>query len=86
MALTYRYVALTDTGRRRSDNQDSGYASPRLLALADGMGGAGCAGSSGSVWSSDVTVYFLSSRMVLPMRTWAPRPIVVGCVMRWLPR
>ncbi|WP_019144133.1 PP2C family protein-serine/threonine phosphatase [Aeromicrobium massiliense] len=40
MALTYRYVALTDTGRRRSDNQDSGYASPRLLALADGMGGA----------------------------------------------
>jgi protein phosphatase len=40
VALTYRYVALTDTGRRRSDNQDSGYASPRLLALADGMGGA----------------------------------------------
>lgn len=40
MALTYRYVALTDTGRRRSDNQDSGYASPRILALADGMGGA----------------------------------------------
>lgn len=39
-ALTYRYVALTDTGLRRSNNQDSGYASPRLLAVADGMGGA----------------------------------------------
>ena len=40
MALTYRYVALTDTGLRRSNNQDSGYASSRLLLLADGMGGA----------------------------------------------
>lgn len=39
-ALTYRYVALTDVGLRRSNNQDSGYASPRLLVIADGMGGA----------------------------------------------
>lgn len=39
-ALTYRYVALTDTGLRRSSNQDSGYASSRLLVIADGMGGA----------------------------------------------
>lgn len=38
--LTYRYVALTDTGLRRTANQDSGYASGRLLVLADGMGGA----------------------------------------------
>ncbi|MCD9154344.1 PP2C family protein-serine/threonine phosphatase [Aeromicrobium duanguangcaii] len=39
-SLTYRYVALTDVGLRRSNNQDSGYASPRLLVIADGMGGA----------------------------------------------
>ena len=38
--LTYRYVALTDTGLRRTANQDSGFASPRLLVIADGMGGA----------------------------------------------
>jgi serine/threonine protein phosphatase PrpC len=38
--LTYRYVALTDTGLRRAANQDSGFASNRLLVLADGMGGA----------------------------------------------
>jgi len=38
--LTYRYVALTDTGLRRTANQDSGFASNRLLVLADGMGGA----------------------------------------------
>ncbi|NLC98647.1 MAG: serine/threonine-protein phosphatase [Actinomycetales bacterium] len=39
-ALTYRYCALTDVGLRRTNNQDSGYASPRMLVLADGMGGA----------------------------------------------
>ena len=26
--------------------------------------------------------HFRSSRIVLPTRTWTPRPIVVGCVMR----
>ncbi|HKY59129.1 MAG TPA: protein phosphatase 2C domain-containing protein [Aeromicrobium sp.] len=38
--LSLRYVARTDTGLRRSSNQDSGYASARLIAVADGMGGA----------------------------------------------
>ena len=38
--LTYRYVALTDVGLRRTNNEDSGYASSRLIAIADGMGGA----------------------------------------------
>lgn len=33
-------MARTDTGLRRASNQDSGYSSPRLLAIADGMGGA----------------------------------------------
>ena len=32
--LTYRYVAMTDVGLRRSNNQDSGYASPHLLVIA----------------------------------------------------
>jgi serine/threonine protein phosphatase PrpC len=39
-SLRLRYVALTDTGLRRTNNQDSGYASERLIAVADGMGGA----------------------------------------------
>ena len=39
-SLRLRYVALTDTGLRRTSNQDSGYASSRLIAVADGMGGA----------------------------------------------
>ncbi|MEJ3656003.1 protein phosphatase 2C domain-containing protein [Actinomycetes bacterium KLBMP 9759] len=39
MAPTLRSAAGSDTGRRRPMNQDSAATSPRLLAVADGMGG-----------------------------------------------
>lgn len=39
MPLTLRYVARTDIGLLREGNEDSGYAGPYLLAIADGMGG-----------------------------------------------
>ncbi|SEP51916.1 PP2C family protein-serine/threonine phosphatase [Amycolatopsis saalfeldensis] len=39
MTLVLRYAARSDRGLVRSNNQDSVYAGPRLLALADGMGG-----------------------------------------------
>ncbi len=35
-----RYAALSDLGRYRKDNQDSGYAGDNLLVIADGVGGA----------------------------------------------
>ena len=35
-----RYAAVSDVGRHRKDNQDSGYASEHLLVIADGVGGA----------------------------------------------
>src|SRR3954469_14739265 len=38
--LELRYAALSDVGRVRKDNQDSGFASPNLLVIADGVGGA----------------------------------------------
>ena len=40
MTLSLRYAALSDVGRVRKDNQDSGYAGPNFLAIADGVGGA----------------------------------------------
>ena len=40
MPLQLRYVAHSEIGLIRKNNQDSGYASPHLLAVADGMGGA----------------------------------------------
>ena len=39
MALTIRSVAQSDVGLVRAGNEDSGYAGPRLLVVADGMGG-----------------------------------------------
>lgn len=50
MAYELRYVALSDVGRVRTVNQDSGYASRRLLVVADGMGGA----AAGDLASSEV--------------------------------
>ena len=39
MALALRYAVRSDLGLVRSNNEDSVYAGPRLLAVADGMGG-----------------------------------------------
>jgi len=39
MNIALRYAAVSDVGLVRSNNQDSGYAGPHLLVVADGMGG-----------------------------------------------
>lgn len=39
MSIALRYAARSDVGLVRSNNQDSGYAGPHLLVVADGMGG-----------------------------------------------
>ncbi len=39
MALALRYAARSDVGLVRQGNEDSGYAGPALLLVADGMGG-----------------------------------------------
>jgi PPM family protein phosphatase len=44
------YAAITDVGRFRKDNQDSGYAGPHLLVVCDGVGGA----ARGDIASSTV--------------------------------
>jgi len=40
MAFQLRYVTHSEIGLVRKNNQDSGYASARLMVVADGMGGA----------------------------------------------
>ena len=40
MAFRLRYAAISDVGRVRKDNQDSGYVGPWMLAVCDGVGGA----------------------------------------------
>jgi PPM family protein phosphatase len=39
VTVTLRYAARSDVGLVRSNNQDSAYAGPNLLVVADGMGG-----------------------------------------------
>ncbi|MGZ4590188.1 MAG: PP2C family protein-serine/threonine phosphatase [Actinomycetes bacterium] len=56
MALALRYAARSDVGLLRDGNEDSGYAGPRLLVIADGMGGH----AAGEVASS-VAVTLLSA-------------------------
>lgn len=54
-AVTFHYAARSDVGLVRANNQDSGYAGPQLLVLADGMGGA-----AGGDIASSVTVAHLA--------------------------
>ncbi|MDR2987593.1 MAG: serine/threonine-protein phosphatase, partial [Nocardiopsaceae bacterium] len=39
MSLALRYTVQSDVGLLREGNEDSAYAGPHLLAIADGMGG-----------------------------------------------
>ena len=40
MTFRLQYAAISDVGRVRKDNQDSGYAGPWVLTVCDGVGGA----------------------------------------------
>ena len=47
--LAVRYAAASDVGLVREQNQDAGYAGPRLVAVADGFGPAGDRASAAAI-------------------------------------
>lgn len=53
MAFEFDFAARSDIGLLRKNNQDSGYAGPALLVVADGMGGA----AGGDIASSVVIAH-----------------------------
>lgn len=70
MTLALRYAARSHTGLLRAGNEDSVYAGPRLLAVADGMGGH----AAGEV-ASAVAIAALA-----PLDHDAPGPDLLGAL------
>lgn len=58
--LRFRYAARTDVGLVRPHNEDSGFAGPYLLLVADGVGGA----AAGEIASAS-TAFALSSAAIV---------------------
>lgn len=87
MTLTLRYAAHSDRGLIRDGNQDSVYAGPRLLAVADGMGGMAAGDVASNIvigamapLDEDVPGTLSSMRCVRP---WAPP--TNNSATRWTP-
>jgi protein phosphatase len=76
MALALRWSALSDLGRHRKDNQDSGYAGEHLIVVADGVGGA----AYGDVASS--TAVYLLRRLDTPDATSDMLAALAGGIQR----
>ena len=52
--FSLRFAAHSEVGRVRKNNQDAGYASPNLLVVTDGMGGAAAGDLASAVASTEV--------------------------------
>ena len=72
MPLAFNYAARSDVGMVRSQNQDSGYAGPRLLAMADGMGGH----AGGDIASSVVIDALIDLDDEVPVTSEASRALL----------
>ena len=53
MVFSLRFVAHSEVGRVRKNNQDAGYASPTMLLVTDGMGGAAAGDLASAVASTE---------------------------------
>jgi serine/threonine protein phosphatase PrpC len=60
--LQFRFAAETDTGLVRDNNEDSAFAGPYLLAVADGVGGA----AAGEVASATATYVVSANALAHP--------------------
>src|ERR1022692_3169973 len=57
MTLALRYAVRSDVGLLREGNEDSAYAGPYLLAIADGMGGHAAGEVAGAVAHANVELH-----------------------------
>ena len=92
MTLQLRYAAKSDVGLVRQGNEDSGYAGPRLLMVADGMGGhaAGELASATAVAivsNRSATVTTISGRILsnTDANSNIPIPVVLAAAVKFSP-
>jgi serine/threonine protein phosphatase PrpC len=71
LALALRYAVRSDVGLLREGNEDSAYAGPHLLAVADGMGGH----AAGEVASAAAVT------TIAPLDAEDPGPDLVGALI-----
>jgi len=74
MTLLFRSVARSDVGLVRNTNEDAGLAHPRILAVADGMGGH----AAGEVASSTVISALLNNLTDEISENWITTTILLG--------
>ena len=69
LPVEFHYAARSDVGLVRSNNQDSGYAGPNFLLIADGMGG-----HAGGDVASAITEARRMAGLDEDAPTWVPTP------------
>jgi serine/threonine protein phosphatase PrpC len=77
LSLGFRHVARTDVGRVRSHNEDRVYASPRIVAVADGVGGR-AAGEVASFAAIDEVIALDKRRLSAPLEEALARAVESG--------
>lgn len=56
MAFSLEFQAHSEVGRVRNNNQDAGYASPNVLMVADGMGGAAAGDLASAIAATETSL------------------------------